>query len=462
MKNGFHLWPIMATRGAARFAGLWSALLFAGSTSSGFADAKPVWDTPEGQVCIDNWAAETSARLNAHRGTKEFNDRKPWSFNRFGLLEGGAWVNGRRLGPFSAYSPDNFRDYNYNKYRYMWECLKYTPDGDNGRWRDVNWEGALIESLRTYVEKCVGRGQTGSRDTGGGAGGGNDPCGCPDDCTRSELTGTWNCDDGGTYYIRQCGETVWWLGEGPGTPPRWSNVAYGTVANGSLALCVGDVPKGAGEGFGKLRLAVAGADELLATEKAWKPGGTYGGSRWWRGQKRPQGPGGRLSGLRWDIPCGATDAGAPSCPCADPESVTTNMDGEAGAVYDVVLRFRGVVEVKAYSEGSNDGAFWQVGGTPAGDTFNIYRLEISEPAQVFYLNRGVRGPDRTWRVDYTKTIRIATGARVTLSAKTLDSAQLTNRDEAERPIVVEGVVPAPAAYNGQFIQMDVVGVTPVR
>ena len=30
-----------------------------------------------------------------------------------------------------------------------------------------------------------------------------------------DLTGTWNCDDGSKYYIRQIGNTLAWLGESP-------------------------------------------------------------------------------------------------------------------------------------------------------------------------------------------------------------------------------------------------------
>jgi hypothetical protein len=167
-----------------------------------------------------------------------------------------------------------------------------------------------------------------------------------------------------------------------------------------------------------------------------------------------------LSGLRWEIPC--RSAGDRDCSSPDPAPVTAEMGGEPGAVYDVTLRFRGVVEQKTYQGGSNDGAYWQVGGEPANDPYNIYKLEVSNPARVYYLNRGASGGDPTWLIDYAKTIRIATGARVVLSASVIDGAERTNHDLSGRPILVPGVAPYPAAFNGQFIQMDVIMATLVR
>jgi hypothetical protein len=43
---------------------------------------------------------------------------------------------------------------------------------------------------------------------------------------------------------------------------------------------------------------------------------------------------------------------------------------------------------------------WVVGGTPAGDAFNIYKLEISAPPQVFYLNAGASNIYNCFLIDY--------------------------------------------------------------
>jgi hypothetical protein len=36
---------------------------------------------------------------------------------------------------------------------------------------------------------------------------------------KSDLTGRWVCDDGGTYFVRQVGDEVWWTGKS-GEPKR--------------------------------------------------------------------------------------------------------------------------------------------------------------------------------------------------------------------------------------------------
>jgi hypothetical protein len=167
-----------------------------------------------------------------------------------------------------------------------------------------------------------------------------------------------------------------------------------------------------------------------------------------------------LDGLRWEIPCGG-GGGEHYCDCSDPAPRSTVLAGPDGMSYDVTLRFRGVVELKTYDGGWSDG-LWQVGGSPANDPYNVYRLEISSPPQVYYLNRGTSGLETCQALDYTRTVRMAVGATVTLSAQALDGYQIKNRDGARNPIVVPGVPPAPAAYAGQFIEMDVVEVRELR
>jgi hypothetical protein len=55
---------------------------------------------------------------------------------------------------------------------------------------------------------------------------------------------------------------------------------------------------------------------------------------------------------------------------------------------------------------------------------------------------------------------MSAGATVTLTADPVDSAQeeIVNVDQNGSPIVVDGVPPAPATFNGQFIQVDVTAV----
>jgi len=85
-----------------------------------------------------------------------------------------------------------------------------------------------------------------------------------------DLTGVWDCDDGGIYYIRQIGDQVWWYGEkgyrrwdnstpSPGhinlsTAPEWSNIAKGKINGNTINLEYTDVPNGKTLGNGSLTL----------------------------------------------------------------------------------------------------------------------------------------------------------------------------------------------------------------
>lgn len=159
-----------------------------------------------------------------------------------------------------------------------------------------------------------------------------------------------------------------------------------------------------------------------------------------------------LSGLRWEMPCtGGASFG--NCTCEDPEDQTTVLSGESSTTYNVTLRFRGVIEPKDYTGGSNDGEFFQVGGSPAAGNNNIYSLIVSNPSQTYYLNRFHDGASGDMNIiDYTATIPIAGGASVTLRSESIEGVQHDNSDD----LVVPGVPPDPEPYDGQFIQMDVV------
>jgi hypothetical protein len=122
------------------------------------------------------------------------------------------------------------------------------------------------------------------------------------------------------------------------------------------------------------------------------------------------------------------------------------------------MRFRGVVERKSYTGGTADG-LWYVGGAPVSNAYNVYSLTTSAPAQTYYLNAGAQA-DVCVGIDYERTVRVQGGGRVTLTSNTgTDSAQVSNHDAMNAPIFVPGVAPAPMAYDGQFVQMDVVSVT---
>lgn len=96
--------------------------------------------------------------------------------------------------------------------------------------------------------------------------------------TAWDLTGVWDCDDGGTYYIRQSGNTVWWFGEPSIQPGGWSNDAKGAIAADTINLDWSDVPKGRTLNSGILVLRIESNDRLTALQKT----GGFGGSVWTR------------------------------------------------------------------------------------------------------------------------------------------------------------------------------------
>jgi hypothetical protein len=167
-----------------------------------------------------------------------------------------------------------------------------------------------------------------------------------------------------------------------------------------------------------------------------------------------------LSGLRWEIPCTGPNQGNNVCSAPGPVQTSTVLAGQAGRTYDVTLRFRGVIEQHTYTGGTNDGAYFQIGGVPSADGFNVYELDISDPPSTYYLNRGMSFIYWCFPIDYTATIPMAAGATVTLRGDARDGAEIVNTDPNNMPIVIPDIPPAPAAYDGQFIQMDVRSVVP--
>jgi hypothetical protein len=177
---------------------------------------------------------------------------------------------------------------------------------------------------------------------------------------------------------------------------------------------------------------------------------------------------GSLAGARWSLPCTAAPDMSNVCTTGAAQVQTAVLNGTPGKAYDVTLRFRGFVEQKTYTGGSDAGvaavgtnaSLFLTGGTDNGDGFNVYRLAIDQPAQTFHLNAGTSSIYYCFALDFTATVRMNGGATVTLTADPKDGAILGNKDADGGSIVVTGVPPAPAAFDGQFVQMDVVSVKP--
>ncbi|MBU0494636.1 MAG: hypothetical protein KKA73_08715 [Chloroflexi bacterium] len=137
------------------------------------------WETAVGQACFERWIALAMSRLNAYKGDQNFEDSKPFSINQYGILE---WRYRHSSG-----APDNFRDYNYNKYWAMWDW--WGPTGwdcvdKDGSWHSgfpcENFGKANVPMLRDYVQSCIAEaggppGGSGTPGAGGAPGGSGTP-----------------------------------------------------------------------------------------------------------------------------------------------------------------------------------------------------------------------------------------------------------------------------------------------
>ena len=93
-----------------------------------------------------------------------------------------------------------------------------------------------------------------------------------------DLTGTWRCNDGGMYSIRQIGSELWWYGHSPDGGKQWSNVLHGRIHGNRISGQWADVPPGQARNSGELLLQIVEKNMLRAVRKS----GGFGGSEWIR------------------------------------------------------------------------------------------------------------------------------------------------------------------------------------
>ena len=111
----------------------------------------------KGTRVLSNGSGMQWRQMNAYNGSDDYNARKPWRINRYGVLEGNP-----KFGPTSAYAPNNWTKYNGNRYWYMWDYW-HAPSGVWGK-PDLNAAG--VPHIRPYIQDCL-------RKAGVGLGGPN-------------------------------------------------------------------------------------------------------------------------------------------------------------------------------------------------------------------------------------------------------------------------------------------------
>ncbi|SFX49770.1 hypothetical protein SAMN04487866_109110 [Thermoactinomyces sp. DSM 45891] len=97
-----------------------------------------------------------------------------------------------------------------------------------------------------------------------------------------DITGVWRGNDGGYYYIRQIGNTVWWTGlSNNGVGTNWTNVFKGQLNGDKVAGTWADVPRGGILSHGNLSFTVVYTQTGMRLHRTAVSGG-FGGSVWYR------------------------------------------------------------------------------------------------------------------------------------------------------------------------------------
>jgi hypothetical protein len=95
----------------------------------------------------------------------------------------------------------------------------------------------------------------------------------------ANLTGVWAADDAGTYYVRQDGDTVWWLGLSTDEGQTFANIFQGTLqSNNQISGNWADVPLGQTSGAGAITLSSNG--KLSTMMNRFSATGGFGGGNW--------------------------------------------------------------------------------------------------------------------------------------------------------------------------------------
>jgi hypothetical protein len=185
---------------------------------------------------------------------------------------------------------------------------------------------------------------------------------------------------------------------------------------------------------------------------------------------------GNVDGFRWELPCkGTAYSTVTLCPWdisgwkgtnasttgLQVVSVPYTFGGDPNIVYDVTLRIRGVMAGNMYNDaqGKLDAQtgppHFHVGGAPEGHHI-VFGFSVSDPKEVYYINATPKFTAGSSVVDYTAKISIRGGATVTFNIGDSNTIIYSNL----KKLVVPGIAPAPAPFNGMFAQLNVLSSVP--
>ena len=222
---------------------------------------------------------------------------------------------------------------------------------------------------------------------------------------------------------------------------------------------------------------------------------------------------GQLSGLLWELSCVTHSAGSyAACGCRD-QLTSLTLEGNAGQLYVITVRIRGVIEMKQYATPGPPVSLVSLTQPNAGDIqpvttdyfaahslgtavppsaaslvitngsdgdlqFNFYELDVSSPAQVFLLNNiaysdfipAAAYQQQVWPVDFQFSFTAYGGAVVTLATKNMDGFEVENGiyDAFNHRLGgglqvadTSGLKPSvgTTAFDGQYLQLDEISIS---
>lgn len=169
---------------------------------------------------------------------------------------------------------------------------------------------------------------------------------------------------------------------------------------------------------------------------------------------------------RIEVPCLGAHEGELCSNVMTLPAQTLTFGGDPQKSYKVTLHIRGVTEGHTFTDLNNSpidtvtpGPYFidSTQGTPNEDAHAVFWLDVAQPAKKYYINAfySLDGAfdHQIFALDYLADITVNGGTTVTFNYKDDNTEQAANVN-----VVAPGVPPAPQAFDGQFVQIDVVSV----
>ncbi len=266
---------------------------------------------------------------------------------------------------------------------------------------------------------------------------------------------------GGTYALGSAGTT--------GLPTLSSAGGRGGIPSSPTAS----------DGFGSSQAVGGGLSRELGGARATGGSEASGGAEASGGSALPMA--GAASGgaqgellvvgahYRLEIPCTSRDDDIQHC-FEDPRaSKLLSVNGDPQSIYKVTLHVRGLTEPYTFSDLNGQPLSTPTPGpyfldstqAKPDDTFyGLFWLDVQKPvrsyyANVFYTTEG-DFHIRLFALDYMAEVAIQGSHTMSLNYRDANDHQVANLDD----VVVPGVPPAPGAFDGQFLDLEVVSITP--